>query len=221
MLRVELYLKDIDYISVINLMMPSLEKWLAEKDNLLLDLLKNMISKKGKPSGFSKFLVNIIPSKDHLVASVISNNETVFIEYLNETLKKNGIMAVMKELDFDTVEGNNKDMLKIEVTLDNIDYEETIVNLAPVLLQKMSEQENNPSKLAQFLLGTKDLPVNMLKAAIGAIPKEQRDDLLANILALYKEEISDSLNAVITKNNIKAEIKDLNIRSTHHQLKYL
>lgn len=221
MLRVELYLIDIDYISIISLMMPYLEQWLSKKDNTLLDLLKNIISKKGKPSGFSKFIVNVIPGKDHIVASLISNNEAVFIEALNESIRKNGVVAKIKELDFNSAEGSNKDMLKIEVTIDEIDYEETIVNLAPMLIQKMSEQEGNSNKLAQLLLSTKDLPVNVLKAAIGAIPKEQRDDLLANILALYKQEISASLNAAIIKNHVKAEIRDINVRSSHHQLKYL
>lgn len=221
MLRVELYLIDIDYISIISLMMPYLEQWLSKKDNTLLDLLKNIISKKGKPSGFSKFIVNVIPGKDHIVASLISNNESVFIEALNESIRKNGVVAKIKELDFNSAEGSNKDMLKIEVTIDEIDYEETIVNLAPMLIQKMSEQEGHSNKLAQLLLSTKDLPVNVLKAAIGAIPKEQRDDLLANILALYKQEISASLNAAIIKNHVKAEIRDINVRSSHHQLKYL
>lgn len=221
MLKAELYLKDINYNSITDIMMPYLAKWLSEKDNTFLDLFKNIISKKGKPSGFSKFLINIIPGKDYLVASIISNNEGVLVEYLNELIQKNGVIAVIREINFDTVEGSKKDMLKIEVTIDAIDYEETIVNLAPMLLQKMTEQEGNTSKLAQLLIKTKDLPCDVLKAAIGAIPKEQRDELLANILTIYKQELSESLNEAITKNNIKAEIKDFNIGTSNHQLKYL
>ena len=220
MLRTEVVLSDIDYISIIDLLMPQMEIWLKNKNNALLELLKHAISKNGKTNGFSKFIVNAIPGKYLLLVTVLHKNKAIFLDYMNETFRKKGIIVVASEFDFESFERGKEAMLKMEITLEDLDYEETIMNLTPQLLQKLAEQESNSSKLAQFLLSTKDLPVNMLKAAIGVIPKEQRDDLLANILMLYDHEITDSINAMIFTNNIKAKVKDLNIRSNNHQIKY-
>lgn len=211
MLRVRLYLKDIDYISILNLVMPYMEKWLSKNNNTLLELLKNLISKEGKPSGFSKFIVNILPCKDNILTSVVSNNGAVFTAYLNDLLRKNGIVVCIEKLYVVTVEGSKNDMLKVEVTIDAIDYEETMENLVPMILQKMSETENNTRKLAELLLSLNELPINMLKAAIGVVPRYQRDELLTKFLSLYTQEITEVLNSTLSKNNIKAEIEQINI----------
>lgn len=102
-------------------------------------------------------------------------------------------------------------MLKIEITVEDIDYEQTVANLTPVILQKLSEKGDKSGKLAQVLLNLKDLPSNMLAAAIGAIPTLQRDELLADILMEYREELTDTLNKIIENNNIQAQINEIKV----------
>lgn len=216
MIRIKLYLKDINYNSFVDIVMPYLLKWLSDKDNVFLDVFSKMISKNGKSSSFSKFLVSLIPNKERLVASILPHYDTVLIEYINDMLKKNNIIAKVKKIDFMNVKGSNKDMLKIEVAIKDIDYEQTIVNLTPVILQKMAEQDSKASKIAQLLLSREELPVNILKAAVGAIPKEQRDELISEIFMEYKEEITESLNMVITNNNIKAELFNINMKGSNN-----
>lgn len=213
LIRAKCYIKDINYNSLVDIAMPYITKWLAEKNRILSRPLTNILSKNGKASGVSKFLVSLIPNKENLIASMLPRFDETLVEFLNDMAEENGIVVLVKTIDFIVVKGGNKDMLKIEVTIDNIDYEKTILNLTPSMLLKWSEQDNKSGNLAKLFLQTKDLPSNVLKAAIGAIPLEQRDELLAAILMEYKEELTESLNMMVTNNNIKAEINEISIKN--------
>lgn len=211
MIRAKLYVKDIDYNKIIELAMPYIVKGLSDKNNLFYDIVTGIISKNGKPSGFSKLLVTLIPNKNSLAASILLHFNEVLKAYLNEQLKKNNIAASIKSVSFETIERSYGKMLKIEITVEDIDYEQTVANLTPVILQKLSEKGDKSGKLAQLLLNLKDLPSNMLAAAIGAIPTLQRDELLADILMEYREELTDTLNKIIENNNIQAQINEIKV----------
>jgi hypothetical protein len=213
MVIVRLYVKDIDYNTVFDTAMPFIAKGLSDKDNIALDVFKNIISNQGKPSGLSKLVVSLIPNKDGVAVSVLPHYEEELIKFLNDLLRRNNIIAVIKTLSLKTVERSQGKMLRIEVTIDDIDYEQTVTNLAPTVLLKLTEQEGKAGKVAQILMEQNELPGNVLKAAMGAIPKQLRDELLADILMEYRQDLTGVLNELITKNNIKAEIKDIKILS--------
>jgi hypothetical protein len=153
----------------------------------------------------------LIPNKNSLAASILLHFNEVLKAYLNEQLKKNNIAARIKSVSFETIERSHGKMLKIEITVEDIDYEQTVANLTPVILQKLSEKGDKSGKLAQLLLNLKDLPSNMLAAAIGAIPTLQRDVLLADILMEYREELTETLNKIIENNKIQAQINEIKV----------
>ncbi|HWT76917.1 MAG TPA: hypothetical protein VN258_19625 [Mobilitalea sp.] len=212
MIRVRFYLLDINYHSLVDSVMPYLTKWLSEKDNLFFDAFSKIISKDGKSSAFSRFVVSLIPNKEHLISSILTHYDELLTEYVKDLLKNNHIIAKLKGIHFEAVEGSRKDMLKVEFAIEDIDYEQTILQLIPQLMQKMAEQDGKSGKLVRLLQRYNELPQNVLMAAIGAIPKEQRDKLLAEILMEYSEELTGALNMMIAKNNIKAEISNMNMK---------
>lgn len=216
MVIVKLYARNIDYNSIVNTAMPFIAKGLSDKDSLFFDILKNIISDHGKPSGLSKLLVSAIPQKDKIAATLLSDFKNTLREAVNEQIRKNNIIAEIKTLNFKTIERNQVKMLKIEITVDDIDYGQTAANITPTLLVKLAEQDSKAGKIVQLLMGMPDIPGNMVSAAIGAIPKDQRDTLFANILMEYRAELTDSLNKIIEKNNIKADIKSIKVTSVNY-----
>ncbi len=214
MLIAKLYLYDIDYASVADFAMPYLLKWCKDQDSLLLDFLAKLISKEKKASGFSKFVLSVIPKKEQLAATLISNHSAEITKYLNDTFIENGIVAVVKDLDFLVLERSGKDMLRIELVLEDIDYEQTIMNLLPLIMQKLQEQEGEASRIAKLLSKWGDLPKNVLSAVIQVIPRNQRDELLTSIFTEYKQELQGVLNEMIIKNEIKLKIRDIDLKST-------
>ncbi len=214
MLITKVYLKDIDYHTVVDIAMPYIVKWLSEKDNFFYEMLKNIISRKGKPTVFSKILISVLPKKSDMAASLLPHFDDVLIEYCNNLLVEKNMIAKITSISMNSIERRHETMLKIEVKIDDIDYEKTAVNLLPVLLERLNEKDDKSRKLVRTIRNMNELPEQVLTAAIRAIPLWKRDELVAFVLTEYKEEVSDMLKAVIIKNNIKADIKDFKIDHT-------
>lgn len=211
MIRASAYLRNINYNALVEAVMPYIDKWLSDKDNLFYDTINKIISNNGKPSKFSKFVVSAIPKKTNLTASILPHFNSLLKEYLNNQLGREQISAKITRMKIDSMEGSKESMLKIEIQIDEIDYEKTIDGLLPKLIQSLGEKEGQPGKLGDLLLKMKELPAQMIKAAIKTVPAEQRDGLLAAVLSEYKEELSDFLSSIAAQNNIKAEVSNLNI----------
>lgn len=211
MIRMNAYLQNINYITLVELMMPYMDKWLSEKDNLFYTALNKIIINDGKPSKFSKFIVSAIPKKTNLTASILQHFNDLLIEYLNNMLDREHIAAKVKYFKTDSIEGSKETMLKIEIQIDEIDYLKTIDSLLPKLIQGLSEKDDKSGRIGRLLLSFKGLPVQMMKAAIQAVPAEERDRLLAVLLSEYKEELAQLLNLTAARNNIKAEISNIHI----------
>lgn len=211
LIRVQLYFMNINYDSLVEIAMPHITKWLLNKDNLLLELFSKVISKEGKPSRFSKFVLSLVPDKNQAATALLPKFQEVSLSFLNELLPKQGLMAHVDSIQYHTIERRQIQMLKIELDIDSIDYEHTIVNLTPIFLQQLKKQEGKAGNIAALLLSKNELPANVLRAAILAIPKEQRDELLAEIMMQYKEELIGLMNHTLEKNNLKANVNDIKI----------
>lgn len=210
MLICRLYLQNIDYNSVINRLMPVITKELSEKDNVFFSLLKKILCKNNKPSGFTKLLFSIAPNKDEIAVSLLCKNAEEIQQYANEALKRFKIAASIKAIRAKTIDKGCDKMIKLEVEIDNIDYEKNITNLMPLLIDILNRNKIS-SKAISILTNNSELAEKMAKAAIREIPEDKRDELLADILTEYKQEIIDAVNRAILKYYIKAELKDIGI----------
>jgi predicted transcriptional regulator len=80
----------------------------------------------------------------------------------------------------------------------------------PLLIDILNRNKIS-SKAISILTNNSELAEKMAKAAIREIPEDKRDELLADILTEYKQEIIDAVNRAILKYYIKAELKDIGI----------
>lgn len=215
MLRMKTEVMHIDYDTLVELMMPHLVHWLTHQDNKLYGVISKMISKQGKPNLFSRVLFSAIPKKTEIMAWMIPHFNEMLMEYLNNRLKQYGVIAKVRELNALTIERSSKSMLRIELVIDDLDYEQTADNLLPIFLQQWSEKEE-ASRLPNLLIGLKKLPRQVLGAAVRAIPKDQRDELTCLFLNEYKEELTNTLNQLLIKKNMVAEIKEIHIDTNIH-----
>lgn len=214
MLVIKIFAKKINYNTIVEIAMPYITQWLSEKDSLFYKIIKNTISKNGKATAFSKVLVTILPKKNNMAASLMPHFDDALIEYANSMLEEKQVIAEITSLKMDSIERRKVKMLKIEVKVDHIDYEKTVDNLLPMLVQKLSEKDEKTKRVADIISGLGELPRNMLQAALGVIPVDQRDDLIAQILSQYNKELIEILNSVVEKNQIEAEISDIKIEAS-------
>lgn len=203
--------KDIDYDALLELTMPYLISWMSDQNNKFYSLMTKVISNKGKPNRLSKLIISALPKKTELAVLALPHFDEMLVEYINHIANKNGIVARVSDLKAQTIERNDKKMLRIEFLIDEVDYEKTAEDLLPILLQQLSEKEDSSAKLPKLLLSLKRLPRQVLGAAVRAIPKEQRDDITCLFLNEYKEELTSLLNNLLVQNSIKAEIQNLKI----------
>lgn len=213
MIRAVFYVKDIDYQMLIDTMMPYIEKGLTKKDNPASDLFSKLISKNGKPTKFSNFMVSLIPKKDEMVACLMPHFDEVLIQYLNSMLSDHGIPAKVTGFKTDSITRKQESLLRFVVVIDSIDYEAAAQNLLPTLLSKLMEKQDSAGRIGHLLFGMKELPAAMVKAAIAAIPPLQRDDIAAAVLTEYREDLRKYLNEVIIRKEIKASIRKIKIES--------
>lgn len=211
MLFIRLYASDIDYNTVIEAAMPYIAKELSDKDNLFFDMIKNIISTNGKPSGVSRLLIKALPNKNKKIASLLPHFDEALIALLNGLLAKNNIVAQIASLTLQSVERKDQRMLKAEITLDNIDYEQTAAGLSPLIIRKLSDTDNSSGRLVRLVENHQELMEGVISAAINAIPQHRRERLLADILNEYRKELLDSLNRFIVGQHIKAEIKAMKV----------
>jgi hypothetical protein len=203
MIITEIYVKKIDYDSLLRFMVPMLESGLANQSNPLLRMAAKVIGKDGEPTGFASFFVNAMPKKEEIVAQLLPRFDEVMIRSLNAGMAEQGIHAEVSRIESKAISDGREATLKFGVVIDHIDYESIIDALLPGMLQKLSEKE---SKLGRVLLGMNQLPASMLKAAIGVIPVNERDSLLVSILKEYKEDFINLLDTMLQEKKIKAEI---------------
>lgn len=215
MLMVRFYIKNIDYDTFVDKLMPFIEKWLLEKDNIFADAVKKLISKRGRPTTFSRTLISLLPNKNEFTAWLVPHFQEVLLEYLNTMLIDKGIIAKITELHIDHVirKRSNQSVLKLEVTIASIDYEKTAENLAPMLMQKLAGTDTRTGRIVKMFSEKEGLSGNIAQAVIGAIPEAYRDELLAGILSEAKQEITEMANILIEENDLVARISNLSIKS--------
>ncbi len=109
-------------------------------------------------------------------------------------------------------------MIRIELKISNIDYEETAIKLLPVLLQKMKEKGDRSSKFAKVILGLKGMPNKIVKGALSVLPQSTKDDMAVYFMNAYKEDILEWFNNYTKEKQIDIKIQDAvfeNVNQVH------
>jgi len=208
-----LYIKNIDYLSVVERLMPFITRELSDLSNVFTDIIKNIISKNDKPRAFTKILVSLIPNKDELAVSLLQQYSYDILLYANKALHNLMIIAEIKSIKARTLDKACGRLIKLDIQIDDIDYEQTAVNLMPMTLDMIDKDSKIAGKAISIITKNYKFIEKMLRAALKDLPDDEKNEMLVNILREFRKEIIDAVNQAIVRNGVKAELKDINFVS--------
>lgn len=102
-------------------------------------------------------------------------------------------------------------MLKLEVTLNEINYSSIIVNTLPKLLNDLAYKDEKINKLMALLYNQNVVPSVMLANAINTLSQEQINNVIVGIATLYSDEIVKTANNIINKEQLEIEIARIKV----------
>ena len=99
-------------------------------------------------------------------------------------------------------------MIEIKMTVDDVDYEEILETLYPLLEERLYNKIENPL-LAGLLSKMKGLPMVTIKAMLKTLPQKTKDELVVLCLNYYKENIVRMLTDTLEGHGIPLNIQDM------------
>lgn len=215
MLIGEIDIYQVDYVNIAERFLPEAFKSVSDESKLSMRIGKEFLVNNKTTSNMAKGLLKIIPqqAKDSLALDLVTRNKDKIADSMNKSLIEKQIDIRIRKLNMIETNKAVKGMIKLEVILDEIDYESVIASFLPKLIQAMVEKGDKQGKLAEVLLGMKEVPNQMLTAALAVLPQEAKDELVVKIMSIYKEDIIDSLNHMANEQQITAVISEVNIKS--------
>lgn len=208
-----LYIKNIDYNSVLDKLMPVISRYLGDLDNVFSSLLRTVISKKEKPRALTKLVVSLIPNKNDLAVSLLQQYSYDILSFANKVLQNLMIIAEVKSIKARTIERAGGKIIRLDIEIDKIDYGQTAVNLMPLSLGKLSSEDSKAGRIVAITTKQYKLIERMLKSAFSDLKDDEKDELLVSVLKEFRKEILDTANQAIAKNEIVAEIADISFQA--------
>lgn len=99
-------------------------------------------------------------------------------------------------------------MIKVEIELQDIDYDNLIEQFLPLMTEKL-RQSNNPFSQ---LLGN-GMPPAMAKMILKKLPQATKDQLTADLINSNKEKIAEFLKETAGQNNIRLAFGDIKAKA--------
>jgi hypothetical protein len=218
MLKLKAKLIKVNYEKIADRFLPDLFKNITEDSKLSTKIANELLVKNKVTNGIAKGIIKLMPqkAKASITLDIITRNLDEITESINQFFESNQI--TIRIIDIKIKEGSEAvhDMIKLEVTLDKIDYNSVFATILPKMLTSMSTKNDKNGELAQLLLGMEEIPVRMLTASLDVLPQEEKDDLLVKILSIYKVDILSFLNQVLSEQQIAADISAINLVNVQH-----
>lgn len=102
-------------------------------------------------------------------------------------------------------------MLKLELTLQDINYTSAILEFLPTILENL-ESKNEKVKGIMGLLKNHDVDCSTLVFTIlNTFTKEQLDSLIIDGVNQYQDSIIEIINGILEKQNLKVELDTLKL----------
>lgn len=216
MLVGEIDIYQVDYVNIAERFLPDAFQSVSDESKLPMRLGKELLVNNKVTSKLAKGILKIVPqqAKDSLAFDLVTRNKDKITESMNKSLFEKQIDLRIRKLNMIETSRVVKGMIKLEVILEDINYDSVIASVLPKLMQAMVEKGDKQGKLAEVLLSMKEVPNQMLTAALAVLPQEAKDELVVKILSIYKEDIIDSLNHMANEQQITAVVSEVNIKTT-------
>ena len=152
--------------------------------------------------------ITILPDsmKDVMVKRLFDLNRTAIISQINKMLSDNEIELVIKDA---VIEGNSK-LMKIQLDVDNVNYNQIIVKFLPQIIELIPKNEKT-TVFTDALDIVGDKLDEMVNDLLDNLDDKQKEQLLRLFVNHFSPKISSILNKLIASNDITAEINGISV----------
>lgn len=102
-------------------------------------------------------------------------------------------------------------MLKLELTLNEINYTSIVINTLPKLLKDLGEKDEKVKMLLEILSKHNVLPHVLIANILNSLSNEQIDQVLEEIGNLYSADLVKIINNLLKKEEISIELRSIEI----------
>jgi hypothetical protein len=213
MLKIRVMLVKVDYDQIAERFIPDAVEGSLESKHLSMRLAGKLLVKDGETSTLAKSVLRLIPqqAKDSFAYHLVLRNQNKIRESMNQYLMKEFRGLFIENLRLLDTEKAVYDVIKLEVTLNEIDYNQVLSQLAMKMIDNLSQKPEKSGRLAQVFLTLGDAPGEMVAAALSVLSQEAKDQLLVDLFKVYQEEVVESVNQALEQQGLSAQIEKLKV----------
>ncbi|MDF2906068.1 MAG: hypothetical protein K0R34_1389 [Herbinix sp.] len=213
MLKIRVMLVKVDYDQIAERFIPDAVEGSLESKHLSMRLAGKLLVKDGETSTLAKSVLRLIPqqAKDSFAYHLVLRNQNKIRESMNQYLMKEFRGLFIENLRLLDTEKAVYDVIKLEVTLNEIDYNQVLSQLAMKMIDNLSQKPEKSGRLAQVFLALGDAPGEMVAAALSVLSQEAKDQLLVDLFKVYQEEVVESVNQALEQQGLSAQIEKLKV----------
>ena len=95
-------------------------------------------------------------------------------------------------------------MIKLEMDIDNLNYDDLMEQYLPVMAEKLRESGNPVAMLI-----SNGMPANMAKKIVNGLSQDKKDALAADLLNTYSKKLIDAATAYAVRNGVGITISKI------------
>ena len=203
----------VDYDQIAKLLLTEALEGAEESNRLSKRLAGRLLVKDGGTSPLAEGVLRLIPeqTKGSLAYQLILLNQDRIMSAINQSLLQK--LKGLSLFDLQIIDRNRtvNDVIKLELTLNEIDYNTVCGQLIERLLEKLSQKEGQFGRLAQVFLGLGDVPSDMVAAALSVLSQEAKDQLLIDLFTGCQDDITERINKGLEQQGISAQVEQLKV----------
>ncbi len=213
MLTIKMKLVELEYEKLAKRFIPEAFMKASEDTGLTKRLAGRLFVKDGESSSFTRGLLKLIPNQvtNSVAYHLILSNQSRLQLIMNQALEKSLQGISVNTLRFLDTERAERDMLKLEIELNEVDYNSVIGQLLPKLLEGMSSQSGKTGSLGKVIQKLGEKPDRMLAAALDILTQEEKDTLMEQIVDIYREDIIEGINHAAEQQKIAAVVSEIRL----------
>lgn len=213
MLKLRLELVRVDYDQIVQRLLPEALEGSAESTSFSMRLAGKLLVKGGETSNLTKGVLKLIPqqTKESFAYHLVLRNQERIRETLNQFLLRELDGLLIESLQILDTDKAVYDVIKVEVSLGEIDYDKVFGQLVMKLLANLSQKPDQSGRMARTFLALGDTPGEMVTAALSVLSQEAKDQLLVDLFSNCQEDVLASLNHVLEQQGISAQVAKLKV----------
>ena len=102
-------------------------------------------------------------------------------------------------------------MLKLELTLNEINYTSIVINTLPKLLNDLGEKDEKIKSALNILSKHNVVPHVLIANILNTLSNEQIDQILEELGNLYSDDLVKIINKLLSQEQISIELKNIEI----------